>query len=306
MGTIIFYFVRAFGLLSLMFALYVLIVERPVINVIEEEFTFMPDVNLDNITVVKEKYFAVFLIPTLPGKVNARKTIRETWANFTAWAAFTPAEQEYLNFKLMFIVGNTRDKPYSSEFIEESFKNKDIVIASALEEHRMVLKYKVLWGLQRIQRLYDYKFIVKTDDDILVNLPLVLKKLQSLQHNNMVYGGDCYRRYGGFGGLPRYKYCSGGGYFLSRDMVTSLMGLGLEVHNVPFRPEDGYIGWLVYNVNKNLNFSLEVPKQFPDVLSLVGYKCGTFKHWFYHHIGGTAAFRSLFEKMQSNSTIKCR
>ena len=306
MGTDLLCFVRALGLISLMFALYVLVAGRPKKYVIQEEFTALLEVNLDNITVVKEKYFAVFLIPTLPGKVSARKTVRETWANFTAWAAFTTAEQEYLNFKLMFIVGNTRNKPYSAEFIEESLKHKDIVIASALDEHRTVLKYKVLWGLQRIQRLYDYKFIIKTDDDILVNLPLVLKKLQSLQYNSMVYGGDCYQRYGGYSGLPRYWYCSGGGYFLSSDMVTSFKGLGEEVQNVPFRPEDGYIGWLVYNVNKNLNFSLKVPKRFPHVLSLYGYKCGTFKHWFYHRIGGTTAIRSLFERIQSNLTTECR
>ena len=297
-------FTKILMVISLLLVTFVLLTQRPV--AIREELSTSPKifVNFDKLTVEKEKCFAVFLIPTLPGKVKNRNTIRETWANSTAWAASEYIEEQFKNFKIMFVVGKITNKPYSEEFLDEVSTHNDIFIVSSLVEHRTVLKYKVLWGLKRSQQLYDYKFLIKTDDDILVNLPIVLENLKSMD-SHMMYGGECFMEYGGFDGYPKWRYCSGGGYTLSYDMVSAMLKLDDEVHQVPFRPEDGYVGWLVYNVNKKLNFSLKVPKRFKHCLKTYGYKCGVYDHWFYHFVSKPGQMESLFHNVNTNSIVEC-
>ena len=289
----------------LIIAAYVLIAPKP--DIILTEVPPPPTVNFDHIEVKKEDYFVVFVIPTMAHKVQSRETIRATWANMTAWSGLDPLREQYsyFNFKIMFIIGDMRDdEPYSQEFLDEASKHNDIFIVSGLVEHRLVLKYKVLWALKRSQHLYNYKFLIKTDDDILVNLPQLMVKLNTVGRH-MTYGGECFQRYGGFSGYPRWVYCSGGGYVLSYDMVSSLFKLDPGVHNVPFRPEDGYVGWLVYNVNKNLNFTLKVPKKFGHVLKTYGYDCGIYDHWFYHYVGTPKKMTTLFQNINTNSWVKC-
>ena len=99
----------------------------------------------------------------------------------------------------------------------------------------------------------------------------------------MLYTGACGMRYGGFGGFPKWIYCSGGGYVLSYDLVTEVLNLPPVVHRVQFKPEDGYTGWLVYNVNKITNFTVG-PESLHGALNMgkEGRDCGPFTSCFYH------------------------
>lgn len=250
----------------------------------------------------KDKYFAVFLIPTLPAHVEIRKAIRETWANVSRWKELEDEEEQYTNIKLMFIAGQIQNQSYSEEFLEEADQHSDIFISKELKEHRTILKYKVLWGLQRSQQLFDYNFLIKTDDDIFVNLPTVLKGLKKM-NSTKVYGGHI-MHYGGFGGYPKWKYCSGGGYVLSHDMVSKIISLEPAVHNVQFRPEDGYVGWLVYKYNEKCGFSLNLPITISRALKLNKALCEENNFWFYHGMK-TNTMNAMFEKINENTTTPC-
>ena len=99
----------------------------------------------------------------------------------------------------------------------------DIRIDDRLNEERSVLKYKVIWGmLQGLEKL-DFHYLIKTDDDVFVDLPLLIRYMIPRNRTN-IYTGRCANGYGGSYGSPKiYGYCSGGGYILSQDVVQGMM-----------------------------------------------------------------------------------
>ena len=292
-------------------------------NEIAENFTttnspenMKPIESSDNL--VDHTYFLVIAIPSLPGSIAQRAAIRRTWLNLTRWISLpdnltphvidkaahdnhVPDKAAHDLVKVMFILGNTL---LSDELREEMDKHQDIYIVNELQEQRTVLKYKVLWALEYSLNHFKYTYFLKTDEDILVNFPPLYEKLASSARRRL-YTGSCHQEYGGFAGYPVWQYCSGGGYVLSRDVVEAMMRLPEEVHNVPFRPEDGYVGWLVYNLNKLSQIEVPVQK-IPKALKTYGYKCGPFDSLFYHEVQTPNKMDMLFELVNYNNFIPCK
>eukprot|EP00116_Pleurobrachia_bachei_P004806 sb/3465068/ len=122
-----------------------------------------------------------------------------------------------------------------------------------LDEGYRMIKYKVLWGMRQSLVLYNATYIIKTDGDILVNIPVLISRLK-LANRTGLYTGACYahrlepdvREYMQIHGrFPNWKYCLGGGYILSRDVVERIMELSREVARIPIIAEDMYTGYLV-------------------------------------------------------------
>ena len=179
---------------------------------------------------MKERVFLLFVIPTLPSHYEERRAIRDTWAA-GKWSNLRNIEPYFNTFKIMFIVGNLDlmdNKNYSSKFLEELKTHDDIWINDSLNEERTVIKYKVIWGMLRGLEEFDFDYLVKTDDDIFVDLPLLLRYMIPLNRTN-TYTGNCNRFYGGWGDTPRFPYCSGGGYVLSQDVVKGMMEVNKKV-----------------------------------------------------------------------------
>jgi hypothetical protein len=144
-----------------------------------------------------EKYFLVFVIPSLPGHVDLRNAIRRTWPNISSWHdLLSGIEEDYKSIKLMFIIGS--ELTYRQDFLQElAFHDDDMFIIDNLVENRDSLKYKVLWGMQQAIHRYEFSYLIKTDDDIVVNLPLLISELMTLPRERY-YTGDCRMSYGGF------------------------------------------------------------------------------------------------------------
>lgn len=236
------------------------------------------------IQIVKERYFIVVMIPSLPYNGAKRQAIRDTWGNLAAWPILNDVEDKYKEIKIMFVVGTLNGMEPPLELQQETSDYGDIYLAKGLQEGRLVLKYKVLWGFKQALALFDFDFFIKTDDDIFVNLPVVLQGLISYNYPTTprIYTGSCMHVYGGFGGHPRWKYCSGGGYVLSRDILLEMAQLPESVHRVPFRPEDAYTGYLVRCLRDLRGFEVQIRSY--GLLRVGQYKCGDMnKQWFYHH-----------------------
>ena len=267
--------------------------------------------NSSNTTVqYEDNYNIVFVIPTHPSKITIRQAIRETWANVSAWSLLANEDGDKIKIKVMFVIGALESDSYSAEFEEELSQNDDIFVVSNITEGYYSLRYKVLWGMEYSYQHYKFDYLVKTDDDIIVNLPVLIEALSSLTPG-LRYTGNCNRA---VGSKPqRWKYCSGGGYILSRDLIGHILKLPETVHNHSMKPEDVFTGWLVWNVN-NLNnvynsteFTVR-PRYNFRALSLGKYKCGDLNKWFYHGYRGkkydyrVELFREVF---MNNSTIIC-
>ena len=249
----------------------------------------------------KERYFLVIGIPTMTSHTAQRTAIRRTWRNVSRWAALKDVQDHYKQIKLMFLFGKLENQTFSEEFKREMKENDDMYVINGLQEGRLVLKYKVLWALKR-SLTFDYDYFVKTDDDIFVNLPLMLQSL-IMSPRERVYTGGCLHAYGGWGGYPTWKYCSGGGYVLSRDVVMAMEKLPQEVHNVRFKPEDAYTGWMVHKLNTLTDFKVKVFNQ--GLLKVGMYKCGPFiRKWFYHYVR-PYKMESFFQMIDQNIYEPC-
>eukprot|EP00116_Pleurobrachia_bachei_P019451 sb/3479713/ len=250
----------------------------------------------------KEEVFIVFVIPIKPTDFERRQVIRETWANPSSWIDFNektnttfPQDEFYRRFAIMFIMADpdleykaasrdkeesddettekgeegeegeeeAEDEPDISELLkEEAERYGDIYDVDGLDEGYRMIKDKVLWGMRQSLVLYKATYIIKTDGDILVNMPVLIRRLK-LASRTGLYTGACYvhiieptvREYlkthgiKTYGRFPNWKYCLGGGYILSRDVVERIMELSVtlsrEVGRIPIIAEDMYTGYLV-------------------------------------------------------------
>ena len=245
-------------------------------------------------------YFLVFLIPTTSDKVEHRQLLRSTWMNVSAWpeGEFSGIDPRFLDFKIMFVVGRTKGMDFSPQFKDEASKQDDIYIVDYLYEDLSVLKYKVLWGLFRSLHLFDYSYLVKVDMDTLVILPDLLKGLSSRSPDQMVYSGTCYgilptseteRFSPGFvANYHNHRYCFGGGYFLSRDLVKHISELESSVFITVVDAEDWFVGWLVYHVKRRLgvnNNDVQLEKNTDMYMKNEGYHRYNFHDtWFLHFL----------------------
>ena len=251
----------------------------------------------------KENFFIVFVIPTLPKKREIRDHIRKTWANVQSWSLLKEEEAVKKKIRVMFVCGSLSSKNYSAEFREEVSKNDDMFIIKNITEGRNALRYKVMWGMRYSHQHYNFEYLVKTDDDVIVNLPKLISDLSKFPRG-YYYLGRC----GNNVGKPpqHWHYCSGGGYVLSRDLITEIVNLPEKVHQPIMRPEDVFTGWLVWNVNNNTEHS--VRPQSNRALRLFRYRCGLLNKWFYHgykHVDPEErldVFRKYFMK---NTPLNC-
>ena len=141
-----------------------------------------------------EKYFLVFAIPSDPHHVELRRTIRKTWSNITSWGnSLSRIDDWHKRFKLMFIFGSEHE--FNQNFENElKMHGDDMFIIDGLEDNYSTLKDKVLWAMTKALHSYDFTYFIKTDDDIVVNLPKLLADSRKLPTDHY-YAGNCYRYY---------------------------------------------------------------------------------------------------------------
>ena len=230
-------------------------------------------------------YFIVFVIMTLSCHITTRDAIRETWANSTNWN-LTGIATDRLNFKLLFVVGDVGpETPQKTQtcinktrelFLKELDEHDDVLYREELVESRQVLKYKVQTGIDYALTNYNFSFLVKTDDDVTVNLPQLLRGLGDLTDVTHLYAGTCFKH-------PAYRdrYCSGGGYLLSRDLAEATRNLSAaqwDPQEIPL-PEDANTGFLVDKVRQTGEKVTILSGKF----DIGRGKCFRPGRWFYLH-----------------------
>ena len=178
-------------------------------------------------------HFMIIVIPSMPESNNYRNYLRHKWLNMSCWGSheFEGIDKQYLDFKLMFVIGKDEFEEYTVEFLEEMSKYDDIVLIDKVESKK-ILKDKVLWGMRKSIELYDYKYFIKIDHDTLIDLPHLAKGIQTLPEKN-VYTGACksiihHGRY-----KKSFSYCVGNAYILTRDVVEKIAMLTEEETNIP-------------------------------------------------------------------------
>lgn len=204
----------------------------------------------------------LILISSNISNIDRRNNIRNTWGKSQNYKIFQ--DMFRLNYDVFFLVGSITDQSRMSSLQNESKTYRDIVQYSGMEDF-YDLSRKVMTGLEWSVTHCTYKFLLKGDDDIYINIISLMKFLihpdmpqNHLYTGNVVTGSVPFRdRSDTTNGkyavsMEEYPdddyppYCSGGGFILSKDVVNRIIPR-FNWRN-PLKIDDVYIGILVSKV----------------------------------------------------------
>ncbi|CAH1776526.1 unnamed protein product [Owenia fusiformis] len=118
----------------------------------------------------------LFYIHTAPNHKNHRDIIRSTWGG----------KKQYRDYKItmVFLLGHSNDDQINEGIHNESTIHHDI-IQGTFRDTYLNLTYKARMGLNWVNAYCsNAKFIIKTDDDVFVNIPILIKQLEELEIKN--------------------------------------------------------------------------------------------------------------------------
>ena len=191
----------------------------------------------------RDVFLLVFVLSAVP-HLSRRMLIRETWGDTSQFASVV---------RVVFVMGTATDS-HNSVAYENSLYG-DIVQKDFKDTYRN-LSYKTVAGLSWVSTYCTKaKFVLKTDDDIFVNMFTLLKHLQARVgakrlllcrthiNPNVIRRGKNKATWNDYAGKNYPNYCSGAAYVMTTDVVVDLHRLS---HVVPFLwLEDVYVTGLL-------------------------------------------------------------
>ena len=190
-------------------------------------------INSENTCSEVSDSFVVALVHTAIGNFERRNFIRNTWGNISMF--------ENKKIRLVFLLGKPEKKQYQSAINFENKQYNDIVQGAFLDTYQN-LTYKALLGLRWVvENCGQAKFILKVDDDVVVNTPRLLKILTT-KYSHIKHSIFCAQiRPKGMSRIFRYgkykveqtmfpnmthwpvKYCPGRFLVYSSDIIKDLL-----------------------------------------------------------------------------------
>lgn len=179
-----------------------------------------------------EKTHMLVLIHSFHPYADRRRAIRSTWGSI-AHGGQWPRRKINESVKLAFVLGRHKDPGLDDMCAEENEVNNDIIQGSFMDSYNN-MTLKSLLGLRFfIQHCPQAKFLLKSDDDMIVNIPHLLNVLRSTPMQRSVMGplnqGAKVYRSGKwklsqeqypFKYFPPYE--SGAAYVIDNSLVTEL------------------------------------------------------------------------------------
>eukprot|EP00112_Aurelia_sp_Birch-Aquarium-sp1_P012920 Seg2722.2 transcript_id=Seg2722.2/GoldUCD/mRNA.D3Y31 product="Beta-1 3-galactosyltransferase 1" protein_id=Seg2722.2/GoldUCD/D3Y31 len=159
---------------------------------------------------------------------------------------------KYKHCRILFYVGQTGVKEKDNEIRREASIYKDLIVVDTVESYRNVT-WKLRTAFEYISH-FDVKYIVKSDDDVYINLPRLAKYLtKSTSLPATIYGGFTYtgtvvrdtshRHFVAMSDFADYYYplfCKGSMVILSGNLIKPLVNALTNVK--PFNIDDAYLG----------------------------------------------------------------
>lgn len=157
---------------------------------------------ISNITDNPNSKLVVVLVNSAMEHFKERQLIRESWGSIREYirenvkwnvrVAFLVAQSPYCLLSCKNIANMKDTKRQELELEKEQQKNGDLVIGSFTDTYRNNT-YKQLMGFKFVlERCSQADLIVKTDDDVFVNIPLILnKRMEELRVNRGVTDMYC-------------------------------------------------------------------------------------------------------------------
>ena len=183
-----------------------------------------PDVSDSRLNLYTEKYFLVLiLIHSGIDQKTRRDAIRNTWLSSSMIG----------NVSLMYwfvIGGKLASDNVRTSILEEQDHHNDLLILWNVRNNYSELSLRSLHSMTHIANHYQYSYMLKTDDDVFLNTPIILKELKAIYPLKRLYWGhfSCHNPPMEDGRWKEknwhwcdvyYPYAYGGMYILSHDVV---------------------------------------------------------------------------------------
>ncbi|XP_045210108.2 beta-1,3-galactosyltransferase 1-like [Mercenaria mercenaria] len=206
----------------------------------------------------------IVLIMTTHKNIRARTALRSTWLSHT--------KNNTANVRYAFLLGETSDYRYKESVLQENSVYHDIIKEDFVDTY-MNLTYKTIMGFKwAATKCMHASYVMKTDDDMFVNIPNVLKifKGPNIEILQTTVVGACNakarpirnRKSKWFASEDSYPekfypgFCSGTGYVTSMHVANEVYKIS---PSVPFfHLEDVYVSLCI----KVLGFKLQAMPGF--------------------------------------------
>ena len=263
---------------------------------VKPQFHKIPLVRIPKCT---HAYTLIILVQSRISHFSQRMVIRNTWGKNVIFRKY--------KWRTFFLVAKSKYEQDSSLLYREFDEFNDLLIGDLYEDF-YTLSLKLQMGFEWSVMHCNYKYLLKADDDVFVNIQNLFRFIDAkstpktkLYAGNVQYAATVFRsgRYGV--SIAEYqkklypRYCSGGGFILSVDVVRKMMENFANV--IPMKIDDAYVGELAL-------------KSGVDVLHVNMFrmyeKCEYNELLIVHHpVKGRICMEKLFEKhVNLQSTAK--
>lgn len=193
-----------------------------------------------------EEMQLLILITSQPKHAAQRMAIRQTWGHFN----------NRHNISIAFMLGKSRDEAVNQANSKENSVHGDLITGNFIDSYNN-LTLKTISYLQWVdENCNRVKYILKTDDDVFINIPRLMNFLETRHRKRVIYGRTCFRWKADRNPKSKYYltveeypvmfyplFCSGPAYVLTGDIVHDLYMKALKTDYIKL--EDVFLTGIV-------------------------------------------------------------
>ncbi|NWI42956.1 B3GL1 acetylgalactosaminyltransferase, partial [Picathartes gymnocephalus] len=253
--------------------------------------------------------FLVILVASSPRDVKARQAIRATWGSRDSWWG-----QRVLT---LFLLGRDAQREGGVESLsveDESILYGDIIRQDFLDTYDN-LTLKTIMAFQWLSQFCsNARFFMKTDADVFVNTPNLVKFLLQLNFSENLFTGYPFIDNFAYRGFDRTRsisyeeypfrlyppYCSGLGYIL--DGKLALRTYELMGHVRPVKFEDVYVGICLNLLKVNVTIPEDAEQFF---LYKISFDICKYRHLIAVHGLTSSELIQVWQDLSSSTSETC-
>ncbi|XP_019140222.2 UDP-GalNAc:beta-1,3-N-acetylgalactosaminyltransferase 1 [Corvus cornix cornix] len=253
--------------------------------------------------------FLVILVASSPRDVKARQAIRITWGSQDSWWG-----QRVLTLFLLGQDMHREDKAAALSVEDESILYGDIIRQDFMDTYEN-LTLKTIMAFQWFSEFCSSaRFFMKTDADVFINTPNLVKFLLQLNSSENVFTGYPFidnfairgfdkKRYISYEEYP-FKlyppYCSRLGYIL--DGKLALRAYELMSHIKPLKFEDVYVGICLNILKVNVTIPADTEQFF---LYKIQFDTCKYRHLIAAHDLTPSELIQVWQDLSANTSETC-
>ena len=117
---------------------------------------------------------------------DRRSAIRKTWGSFAHDQPW-PNSTVVVNIRLVFVFGRHLSERFNHNVLQESKEHHDVIQGDFMDDYRN-MTLKSLFGLRYFADFCQARYLLKSDDDMFVNLPYLITILRQKQMKRAIMG----------------------------------------------------------------------------------------------------------------------